>query len=254
MSRPLKISVERTHVPHSELKLGTWPARSQKCFSRDGARFLEMVLDPLNPHPAVPRCYHAAIYGQDGQLQVDFGPRRFLSVDGESPWCPTSPLVALPELLSNSLVLKGKISRMNIFDASRQTTIAAWDCTSLIARMWREDGKYYLFQEGSGIYLFCVADCSLRCISSSFRCHHCFVLKEGYIFVFYRDGYVAILDDRTGDKLAEKRLPLGVKYSPTIYSVEYEPREDAVRVVLMGAGLDADGVCYSIRVRSADRI
>jgi hypothetical protein len=205
-----------------------------------------------------PAYYKATIYDRSGKSVFDFGARRFFScaVYGRdsskavSPWSPTSLCVALPELLNTRPGPGIKIARMSIFDVARQLTVAAWDFESLVThKMWSVDGKFYLFRDVYGIYIFSTGGQNLISISES-RSPHCFVLEGRFVCVIEKSGDVSVLDGSSGTLLVKEHFS---KDGYTVRRARFDEQQNRVLVLVTHQdGSDAGRLCYSIRLRATN--
>jgi hypothetical protein len=156
-----------------------------------------------------PAFYKAAIYSGDGKLVFNFGVRRFFSYSGygqnssywTGPWSPTSPIVALVELLGTRPEPGTKITGVNIFDVSRQTPMFTWEFESLVThRMWSSDGRLYLFRDVYSIYACSVEQDNLIPLSTS-KSPHCFLLNDQFLCVIETTGEISLFEAYSGSPL-----------------------------------------------------
>ena len=206
LKRSVRLQISRTSSHGRPAEHLNRPAR-EEYLSNDGSFLLQLSKDSeIRFGPAF---YKAVIYGGDGKLVFNFGARRFFSYSGygqsssnwTGPWSPTSPKVALTELLSTHAEPGKKIARMNIFDMSRQTPIFASDFESLVTHsMWSSDGRLYLFRDVYSIYACSVERGSLIPLSTS-KSPHCFLLKDKFLCVIETTGEVSLFEGYSGSPL-----------------------------------------------------
>ncbi len=105
------------------------------------------------------------------------------------------------ELLSTHAEPGAKITRVNIFDVSRQTPMFASEFESLVThRMWSSDGRLYLFRDVYAIYACSVEQGSLIPLSTS-KSPHCFLLKDKFLCVIETAGEVSLFEGYSGSPL-----------------------------------------------------
>jgi hypothetical protein len=205
LNRNVRLQITRTSSRERRAERLSRPAR-EEYLSNDGSFLLQLSKDSeIRFGPAF---YKAAIHGGDGKLVFNFGARRFFSYSGygqssnwTGPWSPTSPKVALAELLSTHAEPGTKITRMNILDMSRQTPMFALDFESLVThRMWSSDGRLYLFRDVYSIYAYSVEQGSLIPLSTS-KSPHCFLLKDKFLCVIETTGEVSLFEGYSGSPL-----------------------------------------------------
>jgi len=211
LKRSVRLEISRTSSHERRAEHLSRPAR-EEYLSNDGSFLLQLSKDSeIRFGPAF---YKAAIHGGNGKLIFNFGGRRFFSYSGyghsstswTGPWSPTSPKVALAELLSTHAEPGTKITRMNIFDMSRQTPMFATDFESLVThRMWSSDGRLYLFRDVYSIYACSVEQGSLIPLSTS-KSPHCFLLKDKFLCVIETTGEVSLFEGYSGRPLDSSHI------------------------------------------------
>ena len=184
----------------------------EEYLSSDGSFLLQLKKDSeIRFGPAF---YKAAIYSGDGKLVLDFGPRRFFSYSTSGlessksmgPWNPTSPSVALVELLDPNPAPGKKIARLSVFDILRHAPLSAWDFESLVThKMWSSNGLLYLFRDVYTVYTLRIGSSSLASVSNS-KSPHCFLLGDDFVCVIEESGAVSVFDGDSGALLASDHL------------------------------------------------
>lgn len=224
----------------------------EEYLSNDGSFLLQLLKDSeIRFGPAF---YKAAIYAGDARLLSDFGARRFFSYSGygqnsskwTGPWSPTSPIVALAELLSTHPEPGTKITRMNILDVSRQATLAAWEFESLVThRMWSSDGRLYLFRDVYAIYACSVEQGNLIPLSTS-KTPHCFLLKDKFLCAIETTGEVSLFEGYSGRPVDSDHISeLG--YTVKTASID-EKRENISVTLRPQAEPGGEELCYSVSI------
>ena len=255
MKQNVKLQISRTSSPRQPSEYLRMPA-GEEYLSNDGSFLLQLLKDSeIRFGPAF---YKAAIYAGDGKLISDFGARRFFSYSGygqnssrwTGPWSPTSPIVALVELLSTHAEPGTKITRMNIFDVSRQVPLAAWEFESLVThRMWSSDGRLYLFRDVYAIYACSVEQGNLIPLSTS-KTPHCFLLKDRFLCVIETTGEISLFEAYSGSPLDTNHI------SEPDYTVKNavidEKRENISVMLKRQAEPGGEELCYSVSICPAD--
>jgi hypothetical protein len=206
LNRKIRLQITSTPFTRRSSERSRKPD-GEEYLSNDGSCLLQLQKD--SEIRFGPTYYKAAIYGGDGKLALDFGARRFFSCAAYSqgpsnwtgPWSPTSLRLALPELLSTHPEPGEKITRMSIFDVSRQMPVVAWDFESLVThKMWSSDGHLYLFRDVYAVYSCPIESCSLIPLSTS-KSPYCFLVRDEFVCVIEQTGEVCILEGYSGNPL-----------------------------------------------------
>ena len=254
MNQSVRLQIVKARFVQQPVK-AVKKAEGEEYLSSDGALLLQLQKDSeIRFGPAF---YKAAIYSGDGNLIINFGSRRFFSYSGYGgqfadwlgPWCPTSPKVALVELLSSHAEPGAKIARMNLFDAARQLQVAAWDFETLVThKMWSPDGRLYLFRDVYGIYVYSVEHSKLIPISIS-KSQHCFLLNNSFACVIEGGGEVFLFEGYSGNPLENSHLP---EPGCTVKSVVIDKEKESLLVRLKCEGEQSGNeLCYEVSVTNA---
>lgn len=255
LKRSVRLQISRTSSHERRAEHLSRPAR-EEYLSNDSSFLLQLSKDSeIRFGPAF---YKAAIHGGDGKLVVNFGTRRFFSYCGYGqnssnwmgPWSPTSPTVALVELLNTHAEPGTKITRVNIFDVSRQTPMFASEFESLVThRMWSSDGRLYLFRDVYAIYAYSVEQGSLIPLSTS-KSPHCFLLKDKFLCVIETTGEVSLLEGHSGGPLDTNHIS---EPGCTVKNAVIDEKRENISVMLKRqAEPGGEELCYSVSICPAD--